>query len=106
MTITCTVRGNFARNNRELVKRVLKQDKAAALWAGTHYSRAVNIFADATNSTLREVTKTYPIGDFYLDPTITDTSIASLLQQAIVLRENNQLKGAIDWKIYIDKSFL
>jgi len=100
-----SVNGKFARDHGDLVKRIVKQDIAAAEWADSHYSQAANAIAEGTNATLRIVTKTYPAGYFYLSPSFTDSAVNGLKLQAIILRENNLLRGDISWDTLLDRSF-
>ncbi|MDD1701897.1 MAG: aliphatic sulfonate ABC transporter substrate-binding protein [Methanoregula sp.] len=101
-----TVNGNFAKNYPGYVKRLLAVDSSESAWADANYQKTVKVLANATKQTESAILKTYPAGVFYLDPTITDSALASLKTEEKFLNQTGQITGPIDWNTLVTTTYL
>lgn len=100
------VNSNFAQQNPDLVKRILKQDLSAADWADTHYQNTVNTYADATKLDEANILLVYPYKVFYLNPAISESAIARWNEYESFLKENNLLDTSIGLNSSIETGYL
>lgn len=100
-----SVNGEFARKYPDIVARLLAVDIATARWADANPNETIDIFVQETRSSDKAVRATYPGGEFFQDPQITDEAVRALQGEEAFMANAGLLKGKVDYATWIDRSF-
>lgn len=100
-----SVNGGFARENGDLLRRLLQVDIELARWVDRNAEETIRIFVEETRASEKAVRKTYASGRFFQNPEITDAAVAALKDEERFMVEAKLIKGKVDYDKWIDRSF-
>lgn len=99
-------RKNLIDTHPDIVQILLDVDLKISQWADDNWEETIVIFAEATQSNVDVLKRTYADGKFHQDPLITEEAVNAFKLEEAFMQDAELIRGQVDYDRWINDSFV